>query len=323
MLWEGPRKLAKISELVIDVTYQHLILSRQPRTSRMGTAGSGRFQGVGGTRESDMAYAPTKTERVMLADGTRCVMTPIHDQHGTTVGYQRVNNTMSWGPDGRNKRGERDIVGPDPGNAYRLLKQGERLGAWDMLKPPNSAEWEPVSDREVGVQWRTGMSPVRTLLPQPAHRICRNENAQAGDTAVDEFGDLVSAVPGKPYAILFRPIPESLPDPGEGYRLLEKGETVQAGDEMAVRENLLRDYGWSTVPSAGYIVPVESAFVFRRKPPPAPPPYYRLRNPEEVVEEGDEYWGYSEWTPLPFVWRGHKAGDFSSPIRTTRPLECF
>ena len=98
---------------------------------------------------------------------------------------------------------------------------------------------------------------------------------------------------------LVEEIVEEAVDPGEGYRLLEEGETILEGDEEASKEE---GNAWTTIWSPGETYRARNWFPVRRKiaGPPAPPTY-RLLNPGEVIREGDEWY---------FNRRGHEWADW-------------
>ena len=87
---------------------------------------------------------------------------------------------------------------------------------------------------------------------------------------------------------LVEEIVEEAVDPGEGYRLLEEGETILEGDEEADAEE---GGAWTTIWSPGETYLARNWFPVRRKiPGPPKPPTYRLLNPGEIIREGDEVW---------------------------------
>jgi hypothetical protein len=105
-------------------------------------------------------------------------------------------------------------------------------------------------------------------------------------------------------------------DPGEGYRLLEEGETILEGDEEASEEE---GCAWTKIWSPGETYLARNWFPVRREiPGPPKPPTYRLLNPGEIIREGDEVWVESleAWeTFWPEVTGKPKAGYPAPPAR--------
>ena len=83
---------------------------------------------------------------------------------------------------------------------------------------------------------------------------------------------------------LVEEIVEEAVDPGEGYRLLEEGETILEWDEEA---DAKEGGGWTSVWNPGDTYLARNWFPVRRK---IAPPTYRLLNPGELIREGDEVW---------------------------------
>lgn len=83
-------------------------------------------------------------------------------------------------------------------------------------------------------------------------------------------------------------------DPGAGYRLLAVGETIEASDEY-----LDDDWEWRTTATAGRSWDPDVYLPFRRRVAPTPEPGFRLLGPDEVLQEGDQY-----YSPYDKDWAG-------------------
>ena len=156
--------------------------------------------------------------------------------------------------------------GQFPASRYRILEVGETIQEGDEVEGSNG--WQPVSDY-----------PVRCCIPNSfRRRVSASESSSPNsESRIADLESRVAALEG-----LVAPPPSAV-DPGEGYRLLDIGETIQFGDEEADDES---GGGWSPVHRGGDEFSLTNWYPVRRKI--APPTTYRLLNPGEIIREGDE-----------------------------------
>ena len=154
---------------------------------------------------------------------------------------------------------------------YRILEIGETIQEGDEVEGHD--DWHPVRHYPVRCNipdaFRRRVSESEASSPNPESRIADLESR----IAVLE-GLVVSPA-------VATPAPSAV-DPGEGYRLLDIGEAILAGDEEADDE---AGGGWSPICYPGDEFHPHNWYPVRRK---IAPPTYRLLNPGEIIREGDE-----------------------------------
>jgi hypothetical protein len=161
-----------------------------------------------------------------------------------------------------------------PAAGYRILEVGETIQEGDEVRS-GSGGWLPVAFFPVRCclsdSFRRRVAESEAPSPNPESRIADLESRVAVlEGLVLEPGDEVATPP--PSAV----------DPGEGYRLLDIGEAILAGDEEADDE---AGGGWSPICFAGDEFHPHNWYPVRRK---ITPPTYRLLNPGEIIRETDE-----------------------------------
>lgn len=134
-----------------------------------------------------------------------------------------------------------------------------------------------------------------------------------GPTAKSRIADLESRVQileaGLPGVVTGPPAI----DPGEGYRLLEEGETILDGDEEADEEE---GGGWSRVHFTGDVYKPRNWYPVRRCDPGEG---YRLVKGYEFIETGDEWLERGEWNPTGIKTGGGVRKAVSTPLRRKIP----
>lgn len=131
------------------------------------------------------------------------------------------------------------------------------------------------------------------LVTKPEAPVC-------GEVAVDNGGDGYPSTP---------------PDPGPGYRLLQKGDPIVRGKAEAWHP----DEGWYLGPVRGWegdTFDPDTDYWFREPAPPVDPgPGYRLVEKGELIEEGDEWFeddGF--WAPTELGGTGARK-NIDDPLR--------
>ena len=208
--------------------------------------------------------------------------------------------------------------GQFPAAGYRILEIGETIQEGDEVEGCNG--WQPVSYYPIrcnipdAFRRRRLVSESEAPSPNPESRIADLESRIAVleglviSPAVATCDDVAAPSP-------------SAVDPGEGYRLLDFGETILAGDEEADGES---GGGWSPIRQAGDEFSPTNWYPVRRK---IAPPTYRLLNPGEIVREGDELLdgvnigGPEKWRKVTTS-RG-QAFDPKNHFVTRRPIKSF
>jgi len=190
----------------------------------------------------------------------------------------------------------------EPGDGYRLLVPGDAVIKGDQIFMPRDQEWRDallVGSIVKSALFRRRVEPEIKpgegyVLLKPGDEL-RFDDEYWTDNYWCCVGSFTGAWTNPACKAVRRKVKPAKPEiqPGEGYRLLEPGETIVKGDEFLNT----RSGRWRQVSgSIGYVV--KSRFskerhAFRRAIPvepknPSPGTGYRLLAPGEIIQRGDQ-----------------------------------
>jgi hypothetical protein len=186
---------------------------------------------------------------------------------------------------------------------YRELVRGERIAIGDEWFDRRHYQWK--STKLVNTEVKDGKYR-RPLSPQPFVPQWRHPEAPSVPVHVvwSETPPGVATVA----SVASKATPaasKSIPEPGDGYRLLKSDELIAVGDEFYGYGGRPWGNRWATVGrSVGERVSTWRNVAFRRKLPAAkcpiaPPAGYVILGPDEIWQEGDKISAWpGSWTTL-------------------------
>lgn len=210
----------------------------------------------------------------------------------------------------------------NPGVGYRLLKAGEiiqqgdefsiRGDNWEIRNTEIGKPFDPIRGQfiKIGDHYptRRAVEPP-SVNPGPGYRLLKiGEIREPGDQVLNGVNWVEVYYIGEPVSkasgTCRRKIESPFVDPGPGYRLLQRGEILQPGDQW--KDNR-RAGGWHRTRNAGkparfgkYRRKIESSeilgqLIAEQRAPEGK--LFRLLVIGEIIMPGDEVYRLSEWRP--------------------------